>query len=336
MGAVFNAPVIMDQYRSHPQAIAHAGALPPLEHSRAAVALQALGVNHVPVDYKERIRLIMAGVLAGQRRWFVAILLAVPTIAMIVAILFAKKRMESPVSIPPPPIDQQHLMNEWKNQPFIDLQNGIKADEIVKGIRFTFNERLDDIQRAALTNAVINFVAAYKVGTFDSITKWRIPAASFYFSASVSNAMVNRYSIPAATVRDRPLEAWHAWWSATYKDWFTNFWTSISVTSCWVDVSKSMASSNDLETDLTRLKSGNVGWVKLFPGILFDQSPDRIFAANNSITLATIQLLVNQRGDPLPFPIYLRLYWSPEDNEWLPQSLVEAYARPDRLGNLFF
>ena len=80
----------------------------------------------------------------------------------------------------------------------------------------------------------------------------------------------------------------------------------------------------------------NVGFAWRQPCLLLEPSRAELVKADGSVKLATIRMLCKPRDEDPVYPVFLRLYWSPGDQKWLPEQLIAACARRDRRFDLFF
>jgi hypothetical protein len=80
----------------------------------------------------------------------------------------------------------------------------------------------------------------------------------------------------------------------------------------------------------------NVGMTWSTPMIELEPSREEILKKNAFIKTATIKVLCQPKDNLPVFPIYLRLYWSPEGEKWLPEQLIGVYSRRDRRFDLVF
>jgi hypothetical protein len=64
--------------------------------------------------------------------------------------------------------------------------------------------------------------------------------------------------------------------------------------------------------------------------IELEPSREEILKKNAYLKTATIKVLCQPKDNGPVFPMYLRLYWSPEGGKWLPEQLIGVYSRRDR------
>ena len=278
----------------------------------------------------------MASESNKSRNRLLLILLIIPTVAMLGAVIHGRYRIRHPLPLPPPPPEQQVLLDKWKGQEFVSLEGNVDLGQIVEGFKYVFDEPLSDLQKDELANSLVDFLASYQRGTFESVTKWRIPVTPFRVADSISNAMVANFSIPVSTVLNDLPSAWKQWWASGNHYIFTNYWVGLSVSNCEVRVQRSTEVTNALATTLLDDKCENVGFVGVQPSILFKHSPEDVLAAEGYLKVVTVRILPKTRNNGVICPVYYRAYWSPQDKKWLPEGLVSAYSRSDRELTLFF
>jgi hypothetical protein len=269
-----------------------------------------------------------------SRKWVIACLLALPPCLIFCEIKSGKAKLQKPH---PPPREQKQTMDGWAAEPFVGLQTGADLRAIVGEMKFESTVALSDEEQKALTNAVVDFIEAYRKGTFEALSKFRIPVKDYHFTRSLTNAMIDHFHIPAATVRDEPMFAFQTWWYTVHKDrLYSNYWIGISPSNCQIRVEESKSITNDLITTLRLGNVPNVGFVSSRPSIVLEPTLQQVLDENGSIEVATVRIVPKPRDNDVVYPVYLRMYWSPKNGKWLPDGLVSAFSRGERKVTLFF
>jgi hypothetical protein len=263
-----------------------------------------------------------------------AFLLILPLCVVVTMVILAKLR---PRHYPAPtPVSRQRMMN-WATQPFKAIEGEVDLQEIVRELPFESTVSLSDEERQILNNAVIDFIKAYQKGTFEAMTKFRLPVETYHYAASITNFMVTRCSIPMAMIQNDPAAAWKALWDIRYKDTFTNYWTGISPSNCEIRVETCTSMPKDLvDTLMIERRVPNVGFIVSGPWFILEPTSQEVLTEMGLIRLATVRILPKPRDDDVVYPVYLRMYWSPKNGKWLPDGLVSAFGRPERKVTLFF
>ncbi len=80
----------------------------------------------------------------------------------------------------------------------------------------------------------------------------------------------------------------------------------------------------------------NAGISMHSPAICVEPTREEVSKATGGlIKVATMRILPKPRGTDPSYPVYLRWYWSPQDQKWLPEQLVVMFSGP-RGRDLFF
>lgn len=271
----------------------------------------------------------------NRRHVQVALMLVLPLV-LLLGIAIAKFR--KPRVFPLPPV-QKLLSETWKGQPYIDIRTNqidLNLNDLVAEIPVKSTIDLEAMEKKALTDAVSDFVEAYQKGTFEAMFRFRFPVKSYAFTKSITNAMYRVFHIPLQKIQEDPKFAFQVWWNETRKDLFTNYWSGLSITESQIRVFQTNSVTNDLtHVLLTVEKVPNLGLSSPHASVLLQPSAEDVLAKYKTIHLAIVKLLPHPRDDEA-YPVYLKLYWSPDDAKWLPQELVTSSSRPDRKVTYFF
>ena len=206
----------------------------------------------------------------------------------------------------------------------------------MKQIPYAPGAEATDEEKAALSDAIADLVKAYRDGTLEAMTQFRIPVKPYHFVDSISNAMVKFFHIPEETVRNDPDSAWRTWWQAARGNAYSNCWLAISPAGSLIKVETTDSLAVKLMTKLSRVDQvPSLGFAGTGPVIILEPTPEAELARNGTIKLATVRILPKPRVEDI-YPVYVRYYWASEIKKWLPMELVGANSRRERKLTYFF
>ncbi len=236
----------------------------------------------------------------------------------------------------PPSAKEQQYIEEWRASPFVNIQTPAEVAEAVKQIPYAPGAEATDEEKAALNGAITDLVKAYRDGTLEAMTQFRIPVKPYHFIDSISNAMVNYFHIQEETVRNDPDSAWRAWWLAAQGNRYSNCWSEISPAGSLIKVETTNSLAVNLMNQLSRVERvPSLGFAGSGPIIVLEPTAEAELARNGTIKLATVRILPKPRVEDI-YPVYVRYYWAPEIKKWLPMGLVGANSRRERKLTYFF
>jgi len=174
------------------------------------------------------------------------------------------------------------VLDKWQAQEFVSLTNGVDVTNLVGAFRFDVNEPMESAQERVLVEAIVKFIDCYATGSFEAYARFRFPVKPV-ISEDLATVMLQKLSIPQATITDKPEVAYRAWWDTFIKDSYKGFWIGLNLTNCEIHVEKSLSPTNDWQYTLTSASPS------LTPG-----------------SIANVQTLVKNLSSSSPLSLYLR------------------------------
>jgi hypothetical protein len=240
-----------------------------------------------------------------------------------------------------------------------EIQGGIET--LVS--RATGSSSLSPVQKTDLQRKLITLLAAYNAGSYESFCKFRFPAdvkwhwvpratteLDRYFKegplfgtdAMFYNFRTNYGFYPTLQItREAPegMENRFQEYVFQYSNctFYSNFWTAVSLSSAKCIIAKYLKAPPEVTaTPFYAIQKHKCATQAVpFPNlgyadgqadtlIAFDRSISNILHEEKVVQLADIFFFVDTSPPDAPIPIVIRYYWSPTDDQWLPDNLISC------------
>jgi hypothetical protein len=225
----------------------------------------------------------------------------------------------------------------------------------------TNNAILPQQQKESLASELRVFFAAFNAGTYEAYCEFRFPQEVKWHWKTKAQAELTRYFkegplfgsdamfysfrtnygyYPTKKITRTPPDGMEARFKEyvfqySNRSYYSNFLTGIN----YDQAQLVLYESEGLPAQLTQTPFSAVQKQKCatmarpFPNLgfadskddtllEFDDSIERVVAAKGKVEIADALFLVDTSPPDAPFPILIRLYWSPDDAKWLPDDIV--------------
>jgi hypothetical protein len=227
------------------------------------------------------------------------------------------------------------LLDKWAAQEFVDFTNHVDLRAVIDQLPISSNVSLDPKQKDALLASLTHMVGYYYEGDFENYAAFRF-VADTHLTRAMENFCRGQLALPKNLFDEGPKSVLKEYWSKMMARSFAGFWVGLSITNSQIQV-QSYTNWTDRAKWMGQMKGvENVGVISITGVLDYVSSPDQLLSREGNVKMATIKLLPKTGDHDVIYPVYVRFYWSPPDQAWLPYQMCSAYSGLPRKRTIWF
>jgi hypothetical protein len=222
---------------------------------------------------------------------------------------------------------QWQLEKKWRELAYTEIREGDEFARELKGIRFTTNCAVSDVQLSGLHEAIYNLAVCFKTGSYEAYRRFRTPVP-----ARLNPVLLNLRR-QAESARLRPgeklpedpeefIKLYISRWNGGKG--FTNCWLGVATSEASVIVEQVSSTTNGLMAFADRFE--NMGTFRPNPQFLFDVTPEKVLERDGKLTCATASMVIKHASPDPPYLEHIRWFWDEKGQVWIPWEFVSAYS----------
>jgi hypothetical protein len=218
------------------------------------------------------------------------------------------------------------LLSTWANAKYEDI--GDESKLLAKISQIKSSRSLTKVQRDKLDLSVLQLIAAYRDGSCDAFMKARMPTTNWTFNPGLIDYCSKQYKLPKDKIIENKDAIFNQWWKDEESNDWVGFWNGASFEDRFNSIEIEYSPKETLQ-DYILTKQANAGVVSSSGLVIITPSLEQLIKIKKDVLCATVKFLPRSK-DVVTYAVFYRLYWSPEDENWLPDNLVTAYSGKER------
>lgn len=268
------------------------------------------------------------------------ILLGLLVLPIAVLLILWLARREGGPRTPPFQRSDASYLAMWRSVPLTPISKSAAFREKVSQIPIESDHTLTQVQTNSLRSVAYDFLIAYSSGTFDDYARFRFPIAKGNYNPKLLQFdldLLAKHGVRLDAPID-PLEVFAARWQGGYWRMCTNCWESAGVKDARLVLKRSsflpdLRAVTDLVIYCPPADTSSLRGYQ--PRFLFDPSPKDVLRRDGTITHAFLWVIIRDRNDKQPYPVFCQWYWAEESGRWLPSVVGIGDVRDKNYSLLF-
>lgn len=199
---------------------------------------------------------------------------------------------------------------------------------------------LSDLQQERLRQAAFQFLVAFSTGSFEDYGRFRFPIRAGTYDPQLLQfdlELLARHGIPQVPA-DKPVDLLFARWRTGLLNICTNCWREAGLQSASLTARRSPALPGLLA--LTNLaaysRAADSSSLQAFrPRFQFQPTPEEVALRDGAVVHALFWVVIRDRADPQPYPVFGQWYWDEASKHWLPSLVGIGDVRDAKYSLLF-
>ena len=254
---------------------------------------------------------------------FIFAFLFPPALILIFAVHAYNSRNRLPPVIGAPVVQ---LLSTWKNAKFESIEGESKLKANISQIKCYGN--LTKEQRDKLNLSILHLIEAYRDGSGEVFMSVRMPTTNWMFNPGLIDYCSQQYKLPRNQIIENKEIIFKRWWKDEESNDWAGFWNGASFEDRFNSIKIENSPKETLQ-DYILTKEANAGVSSSSGLVIIMPSLEQLIKREKGVVCATVKLLP-QSKDVVEYAVFYRVYWSPDDENWLPDNLATAYSGKER------
>lgn len=199
---------------------------------------------------------------------------------------------------------------------------------------------LSDLQQEGLRQAAFQFLLAFNSGSFEDYGRLRFPIRTGAYDPQLLQfdlELLARHGIPPVPA-DQPVELLSARWRTGLLNICTNCWREAGLQGASLTVRRSPALPGLFAvTNLAAYSraADSSSLLAFRPRFRFQPTPEEVALRDGAVLHALFWVVIRDRSDPQPYPVFCQWYWDEASKHWLPSLVGIGDVRDAKYSLLF-